>query len=148
MVVDSPPGTGDEPMSVVQLAGKPCGAVIVTTPQDIAINDVRRCITFCRKMDVPVLGIVENMSGFHCPKCGEMTFLFKSGGGQALATEMDVPFLGCIPIEPQIVLSGDDGVPFINKNIENPASKEFAKIVQQLILTIQDMTINKTGETK
>ncbi len=133
LVVDSPPGTGDEPMSVAQLAGSPCGAVVVTTPQDVAIRDVRRCITFCNAVSVPVLGIVENMSGFSCPNCGEKIDLFKSGGGQVLADEMGVPFLGQIPIDPQIVLSGDFGESFVNRYRNHPVSNHFRQIIRQII---------------
>ena len=80
LVIDSPPGTGDEPLSVVQLVGSPAGALIVTTPQDVAVADVRRCVSFCNKVSLPVVGILENMSGFICPKCGERIDLFKVGG--------------------------------------------------------------------
>ena len=97
LVVDSPPGTGDEPLSVIQLVGQPASAIVVTTPQDVAVADVRRSITFCRKLGLPVAGVIENMSGFVCPHCGKTTDLFKSGGGEALAREMNAPFLGRVP---------------------------------------------------
>ena len=87
LVVDSPPGTGDEPLSVAQLIGKPASAVLVTTPQDLAISDVRRSVSFCGKVELPVLGIVENMSGFVCPACGHHADIFKTGGGETLAKE-------------------------------------------------------------
>jgi Mrp family chromosome partitioning ATPase len=109
LVVDSPPGTGDEPLAVAQLVGKPASAVLVTTPQDLAVSDVRRSVGFCRAVDVPVLGIVENMSGFACPACGHHVDIFKSGGGEALASEMNVPFLGKVPLDPAIVSNGDAG---------------------------------------
>ncbi|MDO9541428.1 MAG: Mrp/NBP35 family ATP-binding protein, partial [Kiritimatiellia bacterium] len=85
LVIDSPPGTGDEPLSVCQLVKNADGAVIVTTPQDVATNDVRKSINFCRQLNLPVLGVVENMSGFVCPKCGELTAIFKTGGGERMA---------------------------------------------------------------
>ena len=113
LVVDLPPGTGDEPLSVCQLAAPVDGAVIVTTPQQVSTSDVRRSIRFCQKLDIPVLGVVENMSGFVCPKCGEVTHIFKTGGGERMATEMDVPFFGRIPLAPSIGAASDDGVPFI-----------------------------------
>jgi len=134
LVVDSPPGTGDEPMSIVQLVGSPAGAVIVTTPQDLAISDVRRCISFCKELSVPVVGIVENMSGYICPKCGEKTDLFKAGGGERLAIEMRVPFLGQVPIDPQVVISGDMGTPFIDKDTESPTNQAFESIVKQVLI--------------
>lgn len=133
LVIDSPPGTGDEPLSVAQLVGSPAGAVIVTTPQDVAIADVRRCVSFCNKLSLPVVGIVENMSGFVCPKCGERIDLFKSGGGEALAVEMKVPFLGGIPIDPQIVTSGDAGIPFVDKNTHSAAAQAFSSVVQKIL---------------
>jgi ATP-binding protein involved in chromosome partitioning len=110
LVIDSPPGTGDEPLSVCQLIENPSGAVLVTTPQQLSVADVRRSISFCRKLGMPVLGIVENMSGFVCPSCGERVDIFARGGGEALATEMNVPFLGAIPIDIDIARSGDAGI--------------------------------------
>lgn len=109
LIVDSPPGTGDEPLSICQLIENPDGAVIVTTPQDVALVDVRKSVTFCMQLKMPVIGVVENMSGFVCPHCGKMTDIFKTGGGKSMAEDMGVPFLGSIPLEPRIVESGDDG---------------------------------------
>ena len=136
LVVDSPPGTGDEPMSIAQLVGPSAGAVIVTTPQQVAITDVRRCVTFCNEVSLPVVGIVENMSGLVCPKCGEKIDLFKRGGGQALAQEMDVPFLGQIPIDPEVVMAGDAGIPLLRDGPQSPAAKAFSEVVD-LILSAQ-----------
>ena len=133
LVVDSPPGTGDEPMSVAQLAGAPAGAVIVTTPQDVAVADVRRCVSFCNSLSLPVVGIVENMSGYTCRKCGEEVDLFKIGGGEALAEEMKVPFLGKIPIDPQIVTAGDAGQPFVAAAEQASSGQAFAGIVQSIL---------------
>ena len=134
LVVDSPPGTGDEPMSIAQLVGSPTGAVIVTTPQDIAIADVRRCVSFCNTLSLPVVGIVENMSGYTCPKCGEEINLFKTGGGKALAEETKVPFLGKIPIDPHIVTAGDAGQPFVDTRGQTSAGQAFAGIVQSILV--------------
>lgn len=92
LIIDAPPGTGDEPLSVCQLAAPLTGAVVVTTPQDVATADVRRSITFCRQLDLPVLGVVENMSGFVCPHCNTVTEIFKSGGGERMAESMGVSF--------------------------------------------------------
>ncbi len=133
LVVDSPPGTGDEPLSVVQLVGSGAGAVVVTTPQDLAIADVRRCVSFCNSVSLPVVGIVENMSGFVCPQCGEHIDVFKKGGGKALAVEMNVPFLGSVPIDPEIVASGDAGMPFVDTRAQGLAGDAFADIVRAIL---------------
>ena len=133
LIVDSPPGTGDEPLSVAQLVGSPAGAVIVTTPQDLSISDVRRCVSFCNKLSLPVIGIIENMSGLICPHCGENIDLFKTGGGQTLAEEMNVPFLGRIPIDPQIVTSGDSGTPFVQRFPDSGAAKAFAEVIGLIV---------------
>lgn len=109
LVIDSPPGTGDEPLSVCQLVAGLDGAVIVTTPQKVAAVDVRKSITFCRRLGVPVLGVVENMSGFACPHCGTVTQIWPAGGGRSIAEDMDVPFLGAIPLDPEIARLGDRG---------------------------------------
>jgi ATP-binding protein involved in chromosome partitioning len=133
LVVDSPPGTGDEPLSVAQLVGSGAAAIIVTTPQDVAVADVRRCVSFCNTLSVRVIGIIENMSGYVCPRCGESIDIFKTGGGEALAQEMQVPFLGKIPIDPQIVVSGDAGTPFAGRDVATPADAAFAKIVPLIV---------------
>jgi ATP-binding protein involved in chromosome partitioning len=133
LVIDSPPGTGDEPLSVAQLVGAPAGAVIVTTPQDLAIADVRRCVSFCRALSLPVLGIVENMSGFVCPACGHKVDLFKAGGGAALAEELHLPLLGQIPIDPQIVSAGDAGRPFLDTDPDGATVSAFADVVQAIV---------------
>lgn len=132
LVIDSPPGTGDEPLSVAQLVGQPAGAVLVTTPQDLAVADVRRSVSFCEKLKLPVVGIIENMSGLACPHCGGRIELFKTGGGESLAREMGVPFLGAIPIDPRIVECGDAGVPYSQRFAESPAAAAFAAIVRQI----------------
>jgi ATP-binding protein involved in chromosome partitioning len=133
LVIDSPPGTGDEPLTVAQLVGSPAGAVIVTTPQDLAIADVRRCVSFCNAVSLAIVGIVENMSGYVCPKCGHETDLFKAGGGSALAAEMGVPFLGQIPIDPEIVSSGDAGTPFVRGPAKTPGAKAFDSVVRAVL---------------
>ncbi|MBN1756740.1 MAG: Mrp/NBP35 family ATP-binding protein [Chitinispirillaceae bacterium] len=108
LIIDSPPGTGDEPLSVAQTA-KPDGAIIVTTPQEVATFDVRKSIDFCTKLSLPVIGIIENMSGFCCPHCGKETAIFSSGGGKRMADELHIPFLGTIPIIPDVVRESDAG---------------------------------------
>lgn len=133
LIVDSPPGTGDEPLAVAELVGTPARAVIVTTPQDLAVADVRRCVSFCRSLRLPVASIVENMSGFACPHCGQVVDLFKKGGGQRLANEMRVPFLGAIPIDPHVVTGGDAGAPVTSGAHDGPAAQAFATVVQTLL---------------
>ncbi len=133
LVVDSPPGTGDEPLSVAKLVGDGAEAVVVTTPQDVAISDVRRCITFCRTLALPVAGIIENMSGLVCPHCGRTVDLFGAGGGEALAAETGVAFLGRIPLDPQIVLSGDRGASFVEAHPDSPAAEAFAAVIRPIL---------------
>jgi ATP-binding protein involved in chromosome partitioning len=132
LVIDCPPGTGDEPLSVAQLAGPNAEAIIVTTPQELSISDVRRCVTFCRQINLPVLGILENMSGFVCPQCGARIDLFKVGGGETLARETKVPFLGRIPFDPEIVTSGDSGTPFADDNVGGPSLAALNAVVKEL----------------
>ena len=135
LVIDSPPGTGDEPLSVCQLVENPDGAVIVTTPQDVSLIDVRKSISFCRQLGITVLGVVENMSGFICPHCGKETAIFKRGGGEAMARDMGVPFLGRIPLDPEIAEGGDAGKPLsAGPQGEGAAvALEFSKIVNTLL---------------
>ena len=129
LVVDCPPGTGDEPLSVLQLFGPKAMALIITSPQDVAVDDVRRSVTFCRQMDVPILGIVENLSGFACPDCGAVHHIFSTGGGARLAEEMDVPFLGRIPIDPEVARSGDDGDVYLAVAGQSPAATAFKAVI-------------------
>ena len=133
LVIDCPPGTGDEPLSVAQLAGPNAEAIIVTTPQELSISDVRRCVTFCRQVNLPVLGVLENMSGFVCPQCGARIDLFKVGGGETLARETKVPFLGRIPFDPEIVVSGDSGMPFAGRNVNGPSAAALRAVVERLL---------------
>jgi len=137
LVIDFPPGTGDEPLSVAQLIPDSDGAVIVTTPQNLSINDVRKCINFCRQVNVPVLGVLENMSGLVCPHCGTVIDLFKRGGGETMARQMDVPFLGSIPLEPMIVEASDSGKPFVYHYSKTEAAKAFSKAIEP-ILTMKE----------
>ena len=133
LVVDCPPGTGDEPLSVAQMLGAGAAAVVVTTPQAVAIADVRRSVTFCQKLQLKVLGIVENMSGFVCPHCSKSTNLFGAGGGEALAREMNVKFLGGIPLDAQIVASGDTGKPFASRLTESSSARAFDHVVHEIL---------------
>jgi len=133
LIVDCPPGTGDEPLSVAQLVGEAATALAVTTPQRVSIDDVRKSITFCRKLNMKLLGIVENMSGFVCPYCGKTVDIFESGGGEKLGMEMNVPFLGRVPIDPNIVKACDEGVPYIIAQGNSNATKSFHKIIEKII---------------
>lgn len=135
LVIDSPPGTGDEPLSVCQLIENADGAVVVTTPQDVALIDVRKSVSFCRQVGMPVIGVIENMSGFTCPHCGKETDIFMNGGGRSMALDMGVPFLGNIPIERHIAASGDSGNPFHTNRTagETPAQKHFSDIVETIL---------------
>jgi len=133
LIIDSPPGTGDEPLSVCQLIPDIGGAIIVTTPQDVAILDSRKSVLFAQTLKMKVIGIIENMSGFICPHCRERTDLFKSGGGEKSAKELRVPFLGRIPIEPGIVASGDSGKPFINSTKDTETNRVMEKIIKEIV---------------
>ncbi len=133
LVVDFPPGTGDEPLSVAQLIPHSNGAVIVTTPQDLSLNDVRKCINFCRQVNIPVLGVIENMSGLVCPNCHHLIDVFKSGGGEKMAKEMGVPFLGKIPIDPNVVEASDRGMPFVYHYSKSDAGKAFREAIEPLL---------------
>jgi len=133
LIIDSPPGTGDEPLSIVQLLENADGAIIVTTPQEVALSDVRKGISFCRNLNLPVIGVLENMSGFVCPKCGEMTYIFKSGGGEKMAKQMNVPFLGRIPIDPQIVRACDSGRPYVQHYSSSQAAQAFKEAMLPLL---------------
>jgi predicted Fe-Mo cluster-binding NifX family protein len=133
---------------VAQLIGRPASAIVVTTPQDVALADVRRSITFCQQLHLQVLGVVENMSGFVCPHCGKTTDLFKSGGGALLAQEMGVPFLGKVPLDPQVVNSGDAGTPFVQRFAESPAAQAFAEVARPILLKLQETQSQTSVDTE
>ncbi|WP_150112205.1 Mrp/NBP35 family ATP-binding protein [Desulfonatronovibrio hydrogenovorans] len=132
LIVDCPPGTGDEPMSALQLLGSDAKSIIVTTPQAVAVDDVRRSITFCREMETPILGILENMSSYSCPKCNEHLDIFNTGGGEKLAREMGVTFLGGIPIDPEIVRSGDEGYIYVKTHPDSPAARKMMDLAEKI----------------
>lgn len=115
LVIDAPPGTGDEPLTVVQTI-KDVKALIVTTPQDVALRDVRKSIDFCNKLNIKIVGILENMSAFVCPGCGLETAIFKKHGGNKIAEELKLKLLGNIPIMPEIVDYSDNGIPSVEKS--------------------------------
>jgi Mrp family chromosome partitioning ATPase len=131
LIVDLPPGTSDEPLSVLQLIPDLAGAIIVTTPQEVSLLDSRKAVNMVKAMKLPVLGIVENMSGLKCPHCQETINIFGSGGGERMAEEMDVPFLGAIPIDPQVCALGDSGQTFAG--CKTQAGESFALIVERLL---------------
>ncbi len=145
LVIDLPPGTGDEALSVATLA-KPDGVIVVTTPQTVALEDVRKAINFARELSIPIIGVIENMSGFICPYCSKKVYIFGKGGGSYLANEMGVPFLGSIPLSLDIVKSGENGEPFVF--YENEASKEFNKIVDKVLKNLVIITLEKELEKK
>ena len=133
LVVDCPPGTGDEPLSVLQHLQPDVHVVVVTTPQEVAVADVRRSISFCRTVGAPILGIVENMSGYVCPHCGQVDDIFAVDGGVNLAAEMGVNFLGRIPLDPQMVKAGDQGNVFVMNAQENPTAEAIRRIVRPVL---------------
>jgi predicted Fe-Mo cluster-binding NifX family protein len=148
LVIDLPPGTGDEPLSVCQLVENADGAVIVTTPQDVSVADVRRSVSFCHALHLPVLGVVENMSGFVCPHCGEITNVFKTGGGERMAGEMGVPFLGRIPLDPQVGEACDAGTPYVQHFARTETAKAFEHVIQPILaLGVAKMPVHTNKET-
>ena len=132
LFIDLPPGTGDEPLSVMQLIPEMDGVVIVTIPSEVSQIVVRKAVTFSEKLDIPVIGILENMSGFVCPECGAEVDIFKIGGGKTIAEDLEVPFLGRIPIDPEICKDSDKGTPFIINHAKSPATKAFMEIVKKI----------------
>ena len=132
LIVDLPPGTSDEPLSIAQEIPDADGAIVVTTPQEVSLLDVRKSIGFARAVRLPVLGIIENMSGYVCPHCGTRVDVFKRGGGEHVAMELGLPFLGRIPLDPRIVLGGDAGKPFVLEHPDSEAAKAFGAIVARI----------------
>jgi len=140
LVIDLPPGTGDEPLSIAQLIPNADGVIIVTTPQEVALLDSRKSVSFARELKLPVMGIMENMSGFTCPHCGKQVAIFKVGGGERAAKQLGVPFLGRVPFDLKVVLSGDDGIPIVLAHPDSPGAKALTEIV--------DTIVKKTGGSK
>lgn len=148
LIIDSPPGTGDEPLSVAQLIPNLDGAIVVTSPQDLSVIDVRKSITFCRQLNIPVLGVIENMSGLVCPHCGKEIEVFKKGGGERMAMEMNVPFLGSIPIDPQVVEASDQGVPFVAEYSETKTAQAFEGAIQVLLSNLGEADEDEVAAQK
>ncbi len=136
LIIDSPPGTGDEPLTVAQLV-KDAQAVIVTTPQEVALADVRKSINFCKKMGMVIFGLVENMSGLTCPHCGKVVEIFGAGGGEHTAADAAIPFLGRIPFDPNMVNCGDNGISYQERYGESPVTAAFAKIAENIRATLK-----------
>lgn len=137
LVVDLPPGTGDEALTIVQLAPNIRGAVIVTTPQEVSTMDSKKAAKFVEKLDLPVIGIIENMSGLICPDCGKEIEIFGKGGGKKAAEELGVPFLGAIPIDPEMRKAGDEGRPFINRHADSPSWKAIDAVMENLVKIVE-----------
>ncbi len=137
MVVDLPPGTGDAQLSLVQTIDLD-GAVMVTTPQVVATGDVRRGVRMFEKVNTRILGIVENMSGFECPGCGEVVEIFGRGGGEDLARELHVPFLGSVPLDPAVRVAGDEGVPTVVGAPESPAGRALRSVAERVLEAVAE----------
>ena len=132
LLIDLPPGTGDEPLSVMQLLPEMDGVVIVTIPSEVSQDVVKKAVTFARQLNVPVIGIIENMSGFVCPKCGAEINIFSVGGGEKISSDLNIPFLGRVPLDPKICEDSDKGLPFIIEHADSLAAKAFVKIVEKI----------------
>jgi ATP-binding protein involved in chromosome partitioning len=132
LVIDSPPGTGDEPLTVAQTITD-AKAIIVTTPQEVSLADVRKSINFCKTVKMDIFGLIENMSGLACPHCGEMLELFGCGGGEKTAKALSIPFLGKIPFDPRVVSCGDSGASFLDLYQDTPVTEAFTRIAEKLM---------------
>ena len=143
LFIDLPPGTGDEPLSIAQLLPEIDGVIIVTMPSELSRVVVKKAITFAQRLGMPIIGVVENMSGFICPTCGAKIDIFQSGGGKKLAEDAVVPFLGSIPIDPKVGADSDKGSPFVIGDAESPAAKAFSVIVKNV-----EAYLNGRGNTK
>uniref|UniRef100_A0A3Q3B4M0 NUBP iron-sulfur cluster assembly factor 1, cytosolic n=1 Tax=Kryptolebias marmoratus TaxID=37003 RepID=A0A3Q3B4M0_KRYMA len=148
LIMDTPPGTSDEHLSVVQYLSSTHvdGAVIITTPQEVSLQDVRKEIRFCQKVKLPIIGVVENMSGFVCPKCKNTSQIFPptSGGAEKMCADLGLPLLGRVPLDPRIARSCDEGRSFLCEVPDSPAAKAYQTIVQ----SIQDYCSNRATEVQ
>jgi len=132
LLIDLPPGTGDEPLSVAQLLPEMDGVIIVTIPSEVSQMVVKKSVFFARKLGMPIIGVIENMSSFVCPNCGAKIDIFQSGGGKRIAEELNIPLLGSIPIDQRVCEDADKGAPFIVKHADSPATKSFMEIVKKI----------------
>ena len=147
LFIDLPPGTGDEPLSVAQLLPDIDGVIIVTMPSELSRDVVKKAITFARRVGMPTIGVVENMSGFVCPTCGDKIDIFRSGGGKKMAEETGVLFLGSIPIDPKVGLDSDKGSPFVIEHADSPAAKAFVEIVKKVESYLKEKENTKPKKT-
>lgn len=151
LIVDTPPGTSDEHLSTVNLlsSANVSGAVIVTTPQEVSLLDVRKEVNFCKRIGVRVIGVVENMSGFVCPKCQNQTDIFaaSTGGAEAMASEMSVPFLGRLPLDPRIGQCSDEGRSFVSDVPNSPAAVAFKHIITEVTQVCKNETVTTDEAT-
>lgn len=145
LVVDMPPGTGDAQLTLSQAVAL-TGAVIVTTPQDVALSDAKKGINMFRKVEVPILGVIENMSYFVCPHCNERTEIFAHGGGRAAAKKFDAPFLGEVPLNVAIREGGDEGKPVVAQKNDSPVKEAFNKIAEALIKNVATLNADNAPE--
>ncbi len=149
LIVDCPPGTGDEPLSAVQMLENADGAIVVTTPQDVAVADVRRCMEFCNQVNLKVLGVIENMSGFVCPHCGGRTDIFSNNGGRKVADEFGATFLGSVPIDAEMARLADEGKPLVEDDTGRESARSMESAFGALInKEMKSGTIKETKDMK
>jgi len=144
LIVDLPPGTGDEALSIMQFIPNIDGAVIITIPSEVSQIVVKKAVTFARELKAPIIGIIENMSGFVCPNCGARIDIFRRGGGKEISEKLGIPFLGSIPLDPKVCESSDQGTPFVVEHPDSPTSKAFMDIVDK----IEEFLKRREGELK
>jgi ATP-binding protein involved in chromosome partitioning len=147
LIIDAPPGTGDEPLSVAQTI-RGAQAIIVTTPQEVSLADIRKSINFCRTVNMPVFGLIENMSGFVCPHCNKPMDIFGSGGGFKTALAMNVPFLGRLPFDPKLVECADAGESYLDKYPDSEMSKAYNQIVDTIVQESKSKTLQAASPAK
>jgi len=145
MIIDLPPGTGDAQLTMTQKVPL-TGAVVVTTPQDVALIDARKGLAMFRKVNVPVLGIIENMSYYICRHCGEREEIFGHGGGKRTAEMLGVPFLGEVPLDPKVVVGGDSGEPIVVLDPASPAAAAFRELARQVAAQVESGMEGHTHE--
>ncbi len=147
LLIDMPPGTGDAQLTMSQIAPL-SGAIIVTTPQDVSLLDARRGLLMFQSVQVPVLGIIENMSAFHCPKCGEISHIFSHGGGERFAAKMKIPLLGSVPLDPRVTQSGDSGSPMVSAFPESEVAKIYRKVAGEVAAHLSILCAKAAGAFK
>ncbi|MEM3404553.1 MAG: Mrp/NBP35 family ATP-binding protein [Nitrososphaeria archaeon] len=150
LLIDLPPGTGDEPLSIAQLLPDLDGVIVVTIPSQVSQIVVKKAVNFSKRLNLPVIGIVENMSGFICPNCSAKVDIFQSGGGKKISEELNVPFLGSIPIDQKICEDADNGKPFIIEHKDSPAAEAFMEIVKKIdkFINSKESTLGKSAIQK